>query len=48
MDCIRNRKTIRKYDRREVDEALLCRLLEEAERTQTMGNMQLYSVVLTF
>lgn len=47
MDCIRNRKTIRKYDCREVDDTLLCRLLEEAERTQTMGNMQLYSVVMT-
>ena len=47
MDCIRNRRTIRKYDCRDVDEALLCRLLEEAERTQTMGNMQLYSVVMT-
>ena len=30
-----------------MDDALLNRLLEEAERTQTMGNLQLYSVVVT-
>lgn len=30
-----------------MDEKLLRSLLEEAERTQTMGNLQLYSVVVT-
>ncbi len=41
------RTSIRKYANRPVDDALLNRLLEEAERTQTMGNLQLYSVVVT-
>lgn len=44
---IKDRKTIRKYASKEVDEDLLLRLLEEAERTPTMGNLQLYSVVVT-
>ena len=47
MDFICNRRSIRQYADRDVDDALLNRLLEEAERTQTMGNMQLYSVVVT-
>lgn len=47
MESIKNRKTIRKYADRPVDDGLLNRLLEEAERTQTMGNLQLYSVVVT-
>ena len=41
------RRTIRKYADREVEEQLLNRLMEEAARTQTMGNLQLYSVVVT-
>lgn len=44
---IKNRKTIRKYTRQEVDNSLLTQLLEEAEHTPTMGNLQLYSVVIT-
>lgn len=47
MNCIRNRRSIRRYSDRPVDEALVAQLLEEAERTQTMGNLQLYSVVIT-
>ena len=47
MDCIKNRRSVRRYDARPVEDALLHRLLAEAERTQTMGNMQLYSVVVT-
>lgn len=47
MNSIKNRRTIRKYADRPVDENLLNSLLEEAERTQTMGNLQLYSVVVT-
>lgn len=41
------RRSIRKYSNRAVDDVLLNRLLEQAERTQTMGNLQLYSVVVT-
>lgn len=47
MDTIKNRRSIRRYSEKPVDETLLNRLLREAERTQTMGNMQLYSVVVT-
>lgn len=47
MKTILTRRSIRKYLSREVDNQLLQRLLTEAERTQTMGNLQLYSVVIT-
>ncbi|MGN1262460.1 MAG: nitroreductase family protein [Prevotella sp.] len=47
MDTINTRRTIRKYSDKEVSEELLDRLLTEAARTQTMGNLQLYSVVVT-
>lgn len=41
------RRSIRKYSTRDIDDALLNSLLAEAEHTQTMGNLQLYSVVVT-
>ncbi len=41
------RRTIRRYADRDVSEELLSRLLNEAARTQTMGNLQLYSVIVT-
>ena len=41
------RTTIRQYADRGVGEEMLNRLLEEASHTQTMGNLQLYSVVVT-
>lgn len=44
---IKQRKTIRKYKSDEVSSELLTRLLEEAERTPTMGNLQLYSVIVS-
>ena len=47
MKNLLTRRTIRKYSEREVSEELLNRLLTEAARTQTMGNLQLYSVVVT-
>ncbi len=47
MKTINTRRTIRKYSDREVSDELLNRLLTEAGRTQTMGNLQLYSVVVT-
>jgi len=47
MKSLKERKTIRKYAVKEVSDDLLNSLLEEAERTQTMGNLQLYSVVVT-
>ena len=47
MKSLLTRRSIRKYSTREVSELLLSRLLNEAARTQTMGNLQLYSVVVT-
>ena len=47
MKNLLTRRSIRKYSERPVDEQLLGRLLNEAARTQTMGNLQLYSVVVT-
>ena len=47
MKSIQNRTSIRKYSSREVSDELLNRFLEEAEHTPTMGNLQLYSVVIT-
>lgn len=47
MDFIKNRRSVRRYADRPVEGQLLRALLEEAERTQTMGNLQLYSVVVT-
>ncbi len=47
MKSINTRKTIRMYSDKPVSDELLNRLLSEAMRTQTMGNLQLYSVVVT-
>ena len=47
MKNLLTRRTIRKYTSQDVSDELLNRLLTEASRTQTMGNLQLYSVVVT-
>ncbi len=47
MNTIETRRSIRKYSTREVAPGMLDSLLGRAARTQTMGNMQLYSVVVT-
>lgn len=47
MQTINTRRSIRRYKDKDVDNTLLTRLIKEAERTQTMGNLQLYSVVVT-
>ena len=44
---LKTRRTIRKYTQQPITDELLNRLLTEAARTQTMGNLQLYSVVVT-
>ena len=41
------RKSIRKYSDKAVSDEFLTRLIDEAQHTQTMGNLQLYSVVVT-
>ena len=47
MNNIRTRRTIRKYKADTISEEILNQLLSDASRTQTMGNLQLYSVVVT-
>ena len=47
MKNLSTRRTIRKYAFKDVSEELLNRLMTEAARTQTMGNLQLYSVVVS-
>lgn len=47
MKNILTRRTIRSYTKENVDDTLLNELLFNASRTQTMGNLQLYSVVVT-
>ncbi len=47
ITSIENRRTIRKYKEKEVSEVLLNELLTNAARAATMGNIQLYSVVVT-
>jgi len=47
MKNLLTRRSIRKYSEHEVSEELLNRLMNEAARTQTMGNLQLYSVIIT-
>ena len=42
-----NRRSIRQYSGRDVEPELLNQLLSTAAHTQTMGNLQLYSVVVT-
>ena len=47
MKNLENRRTIRRYTSKDVSDELLNRLFTLAARTQTMGNLQLYSVVVT-
>ena len=47
MKNLWTRRSIRKYSDQVVSDELLNRLMNEAARTQTMGNLQLYSVVVT-
>ena len=47
MNTITTRRSIRRYADRDVENTLLRQLLSDAERTQTMGNLQLYSVIVT-
>ena len=47
MKTIQTRRTIRRYAEKNVDETMLKELCDLSTRTQTMGNLQLYSVVVT-
>ncbi len=46
-DILLNRKTIRKYSGKNVDEELLHDLLEKGCRASTTGNMQVYSIIIS-
>ena len=47
METITTRRTIRQYSGRDIEPKLLDQLLQDAARTHTMGNLQLYSVIVT-
>lgn len=47
MKSLLSRRSIRKYTKEDVSDELLYRLLADSEHTQTMGNLQLYSVIIT-
>ena len=47
MKNLQTRRTIRQYSDKEVSQQLLDELMTQAARTQTMGNLQLYSVIVT-
>ncbi len=47
MKSITDRRTIRKYSKEDVSTDMLNDLIQKASRAATMGNMQLYSVVVT-
>ena len=47
LTLMANRRSIRQYTAEPINDNLLSVLLEKAARTQTMGNLQLYSVVVT-
>lgn len=47
IESVNNRRTIRKYKQQDIDPLLLNDLLEASCRASTMGNMQLYSIIVT-
>lgn len=46
-DILLNRRTIRKYSGKEIDDVLLKEILNAGCRTSTTGNMQVYSIIIT-
>lgn len=47
IDAVKNRRTIRKYQQKDIAPDLLNDLLEASFRASTLGGIQLYSVVVT-
>lgn len=47
FEFLTNRRTIRKYTDKSIDQHLLTQLLEAAAQSSNTGNMQAYSVVIT-
>jgi FMN reductase (NADPH) len=46
-DLLLNRRTIRKYTEKDIDDTLLHEILNAGCRSSTTGNMQLYSIIIT-
>lgn len=46
-DFFINRRSVRNYSKRDVDDKMLREMLREAAQAPTTGNMQLYSVIVT-
>lgn len=47
MESLKQRRTIRKYQQKDISDDLLNDLLSDAFRASTVGNMQAYSVIVT-
>lgn len=47
MESVNNRRTIRRYKEQDIDSVLLNNLIDTAARSSTLGNMQLYSIIIT-
>ena len=47
MENLKQRRTIRKYQQKDISSDLLNDLLETSFRASTVGNMQVYSVIVT-
>jgi nitroreductase len=47
IDILLNRRTIRKYSSKPVENSLLNEILKAGCRTSTTGNMQIYSIIVT-
>ena len=47
FETVKNRRTIRKYQQKDIAPDLLNDLLETSFRASTMGGMQLYSIIVT-
>ena len=47
MNSLKQRRTIRKYQQKDIPAELLNDLLKDAFRASTVGNMQVYSVIVT-
>ncbi|MCD8031951.1 MAG: NADPH-dependent oxidoreductase [Bacteroides sp.] len=47
FESVKERRTVRKYLQKDISEDLLNDLLETSCRTATVGNMQVYSIVVT-
>ena len=47
MESLRNRRSVRSYSPKSIEEPLLSEMIELAMRASTTGNMQLYSLIVT-